>query len=245
MKFPDQNYQNVRRVSFPCCRFRTKLQGLATDLAVAFIFLSLANGATARSTVTLPVEVGGENGTTSSVAVEVPVRRAHEVRSLSMQVNTSAWFSLNNETTTVAEPGKSYGGIGGGFSTLKLTLPLPANTVVEGVNTIRFRFNYSNGVVSGFRVLAFDLLAGDSSPVLEPGAFMQEDPNTWTPPLRDSDSIRAGQDLWQNAELMASSLPNAQPIHAHCSDCHAHDGRDLKYFSFSNASIIARSRFHG
>src|SRR5207249_4747526 len=109
---------------------------------------------------------------------------------------------------------------------------------------IRFRFNYSNGVVSGFRVLAFDLLAGDSSPVLEPGAFMQEDPNTWTPPLRDSDSIRAGQDLWQNAQLMARSLPNAQPIHAHCSDCHAHDGRDLKYFSFSNASIIARSRFH-
>ena len=51
---------------------------------------------------------------------------------VSVQVNTSAWFSLNNETTTVAEPGKSYGGIGGGFSTLKLTLPLPANTVVGG-----------------------------------------------------------------------------------------------------------------
>jgi len=164
---------------------------------------------------------------------------------VSVQVNTSAWFSLNNDTTTVAEPGKSYGGIGGGFSTLKLTLPLPANTVVEGANTIRFRFNYSNGVVSGFRVLAFDLHAGDSSPVLEPEAFTQEDPNTWIPPLRDSVSIRVGQDLWQNAQLMASSLPNAQPIHAHCSDCHAHDGRDLKYFSFSNASIIARSRFHG
>src|SRR5207245_7109311 len=135
--------------------------------------------------------------------------------------------------TIDADPYKNVSVSTGTFSTLKCTLPLPANTVVEGVNTIRFRFNYSNGVVSGFRVLAFDLRAGDSSPVLEPGAFMQEDPNTWTPPLRDSDSIRVGQDLWQNAQLMASSLPNAQPIHAHCSDCHAHDGRDLKYFSFS------------
>src|SRR6266446_7460593 len=159
MKFPDQNYQSVRRVSFPCRRLRTKLQRLATGLAVAFFFLSLANGATARSTVTLPVEIVGENGTTSSVTVVVPGRRASEVRALwmqvhglgyadmvSVQVNTSAWFSLNNDTTTVAEPGKSYGGIGGGFSTLKLTLPLPADTVVEGANTIRFRFNYSNGV---------------------------------------------------------------------------------------------------
>ena len=34
-------------------------------------------------------------------------------------------------------------------------------------------------------------------------------------------------------------------IRAHCADCHARDGRDLKYFCFSNASIIARSRFHG
>src|SRR5229473_420262 len=74
---------------------------------------------------------------------------------------------------------------------------------------------------------------------------MQGDPNTWTAPLRDSDSIRIGQDLWQNAQLMANSLQNAEPIHDHCSGCHAHDGRDLKYFSFSNASIIARSRFHG
>jgi hypothetical protein len=164
---------------------------------------------------------------------------------MSVQVNTSAWLPLNNDTVAVAEPGKSYGGIGGGFSTLKVTLPLPAGVVVEGANTIRFRFNHSDGVVSGFRVLAFNLLASDSGRVLEPDAFMQDDPSTWTPPLRDSDSIQAGKDLWQNAQLMASSLQNAQPISAHCSDCHAHDGRDLKYFSFSNASIIARSRFHG
>lgn len=97
-----------------------KLQRLAADLAVAVFFLSLANGATAPNTLTLPVEVVGENGTTSGVTVEVPARRAPEIRSLwmqvhglgyagmmSVQVNTSAWLPLNNDTVTVAEPGKS------------------------------------------------------------------------------------------------------------------------------------------
>src|SRR5712692_9843644 len=210
MKSPDQKRRSGRRPTFLGSRLGTNFR----RLAVASFFLSLANVATAATSVTLPVEVVGANGTTSSVTVEVPARRAREVRALwmqvhglgyagmvSVQVNTSDWFALNNDTVAVAEPGRSYGGIGGGFSTLKVTLPLPPSAVVEGANTIRFRFNYSDGVVSGFRVLAFDLLAGDSSPVLEPDAFMQEDPNTWTPPLRDSDSIRAGQDLWQNAQL--------------------------------------------
>src|SRR2546430_11526292 len=35
----------------------------------------------------------------------------------SVQVHHSSWIPLNNETVTVSEPGKSYGGIGGGFAT--------------------------------------------------------------------------------------------------------------------------------
>jgi hypothetical protein len=230
---------------------------LAATLAAAIFISSLAVVADGASVV-LPVEVVGENGTTSTVTVEVPPGRAREVRSLwmqihglsyadmvSVQVNDSVWFSLNNDTVAVEEPGKAYGGIGGGFSTLKMTVALPADTVVEGANTIRFRFNKSDGVVSGFRVVAFNLLTGDSSKILEPAAFTHEDPATWTPPLRDPDSIPAGQALWLRAPLKANSLPNAPPIRAHCSDCHAHDGRDLKYFGFSNLSIAARSRFHG
>ena len=135
---------------------------------------------TRAAAVTLPVEVVGENGATASVTFEVPPGRASEPRSLwmqihglgyrdmvSVQINSSDWLPLNNDTVAVAEPGKSYGGIGGGFSTLKMTLPLPSRAVVEGANTLRFRFNHSNGVVSGFRVLAFNLLAGDSRPVLD------------------------------------------------------------------------------
>jgi hypothetical protein len=226
--------------------------------SLAFLASFLSNVATAATTVTLPIEVVGENGTTSSAVVDVPAGRAREVRSLwmqihglsydgmaSVQVNGGDWLALDNGTVVVAEPGKSYGGIGGGFSTLKLTLALPANAVHDGANTIRFRFNRTNGVASGFRVVAFNLLTGDSGTLLRPDAFREEDPSAWSPPLTDSASIRAGLLLWQNAQLLASALPNAPKIRAHCSDCHAHDGRDLKYFGYSNASIAARSRFHG
>jgi hypothetical protein len=81
--------------------------------------------------------------------------------------------------------------------------------------------------------------------LLPADTFVEEDPNTWTPPLKDSRSISAGASVWQNAKLIANALPNAPKIRAHCADCHAQDGRDLKYFNFSNASIVARSRFHG
>src|ERR1700733_15011725 len=122
----------------------------------------------------LPIEVTGEDGTTHSVTVSVDAGAGQQVRSLWMQihgleyagmvsvrVNQSPWFSLNNETVTVADPGKSYGGIGGGVATLKLTLALSSNTVVDGPNTIHFRFNGTNGIASGFRVLAFNFVEQD------------------------------------------------------------------------------------
>ena len=128
--------------------------------------------------MTLPVEVVGDAGTAASVTIDIPAGRARAVRTLwmqihnlayadmaSVQVNGSDWMNLSNRTVAVAEPGRSYGGIGGGFSTLKLTLPLPAGTVTEGANTIRFRFNRTDGVASGFRVLAFNLEDAEGKPL--------------------------------------------------------------------------------
>jgi hypothetical protein len=220
-------------------------------IAIAFLL-----AATARAAVTLPIEVAGEDGVTASVTFDIPAGRANGVRSLwmqihglaygdmaSVQVNAGEWVPLNNSTVNVAEPGKSYGGIGGGFATLKMILPLPEHSVTEGANTIRFRFNHSDGIVSGFRVLAFNLLSANSAAALEPDTFVEEDPSAWTPPLPDA--ALAGKALWENAPLSPGGFKASPRIRAHCSDCHARDGRDLKYFSFSNASIIARSRFHG
>ena len=116
---------------------------------------------------------------------------------------------------------------------------------MAGDNTIRFRFNQTDGVVSSYRVLAWNFLTGDGKKIIPQSDFVEDVPESWTPPLPDAASILAGKELWQTASLAASSLPNSPRIQAHCADCHAQDGRDLKYFNFSNASIVARARFHG
>jgi hypothetical protein len=208
--------------------------------------------------VKLPIEVAGDPGTSESLILNVPPASGTQIRSLwlqihglgfdgmaSVRVNHGVWVALNNQTVTIAEPGRSYGGIGGGFATLRMTLPLAVGGVADGPNTIEFRFNHSNGIVSGFRVLALNFLAEDGRKIIPPAAFVAENPNEWRPPLGDPESVAKGRDLWHTAALAANSSPSAPWIRAHCSDCHTQDGRDLKYFNFSNASIEARSRFHG
>ena len=235
-----------------------KWHQLLAGLVLACITISTGFADTATDRVLLPIEVLGADGTTVNRAVVVRVGQAESIRSLwlqvhrlryadeaSVQVNTSAWIPLNNSTVVIAEPGKSFGGIGGGFATLAMTVVLPQGTVVDGTNTIRFRFNQTDGVASGYRVLAWNFLADGGTKILPPEDFVEDEPETWTPPLPDAASMSAGRELWQSASLTASTLPNSPRIQAHCSDCHAQDGRDLKYFNFSNNSIVARSRFHG
>jgi hypothetical protein len=218
----------------------------------------MAGLAASPGPVALPIEVVGADGATAGVTLDIPEAEATGIRSLrmqihnlgyadmaSVQVNESAWLPLNNDTVTVAEPGRSYGGIGGGFATLKLSLPLPSGAVRGGPTSVRFRFNRSDGLASGFRVLALNFVKADGSPVLPASAFFEEDPTAWTPPSRKPEDISAGKAIWYSAPLVANNRPEAPAIHAHCADCHAQDGRDLKYFNFSNASIVARSRFHG
>ena len=211
-----------------------------------------------RTALILPVEVLGENGTTVDRTLYLSLQQSESVRSLSLQVhgvrypaqasvqiNRSPWIPLRNNTVTVAEPGRSFGGIGGAFATLELTLPIPAGTVIAGPNILRFRFNQSDGLASGYRVLSLNFLAADRTEILLPTDFAEDAPDLWKPPHPDEASIRAGKELWQNAQLIANSLPHSARIKARCADCHARDGRDLKYFNFSNTSVVTRSRFHG
>src|ERR1700730_4538365 len=225
-------------------------------LAAAAISMGFARSTTDR--ILLPIEVLGAEGTTVSRAFTLQDGQAESARSLwlqihglryadqaSIQVNESAWIPLNNNTVTIPEPARSFGGIGGGFSTLVMTLSLPNGTVVHGANTLRFRFNQTDGIVSAYRVLAVNFLTSDGSKILPPEDFVEDAPEKWAPPLPDAASIRAGQELWLTAPLAANSLDNRRRMQARCADCHAKDGRDLKYFNFSNGSIVDRSRFHG
>jgi hypothetical protein len=231
-----------------------------TKTATATVNLTPASSTPPPSTtVTLPLEVIGPNGTTVSAAVNIPSgsnlsgvslwMQIHGLRSetqASVQVNNSGWKAISDSTVTLLGNAKAYGGIGGGFSTLKMTMNLPAGSIQPGANTISFRFNQTDGRVSGFRVLAFNVQAADGSQLLPSSTFVYEDPNTWQPPSSSASDIAAGQTLWHQATLTVPlTTGGTKRILAHCSDCHATDGRDLKYFNYSNNSIQARSLFHG
>jgi hypothetical protein len=250
----------VQSVGKWLCRIMhvTGWRELLVCLFLAALTISTGYADTTADRMLLPIEILGADGTTVTRTVRLQAERAESARSLwlqihglryanqaSVQVNTSAWMPLNNNTVTIAQPGRSFGGIGGGFATLVMTLPLPNGTVVGGANIIRFRFNQTDGIVSGYRVLAWNFLTIEGSKILPPDDFAEDAPETWTPPLPDAASILTGRELWQTASLVASSLPNSPRFLAHCADCHTQDGRDLKYFNFSNGSIVARSRFHG
>ena len=231
---------------------------LLVGLVLAALTIPSGLTETGAAPILLPVEVLGNDGTTVSRAFTLQATAAASVRSLwlqihglryadqgSIQVNNSTWIPLNNNTVSVAEPGKTFGGIGGGFATLVMTIPLPDVTVQGGENTIRFRFNRSDGVVSSYRVLAWNFLTTEGKKILPPQSFVEDAPESWTPPLPDAAAVQTGRELWHTAQLAANNFPNSPKIQARCADCHAQDGRDLKYFNYSNASIVSRARFHG
>ena len=226
----------------------------STVLGTASITLQ-ATAATAN--IMLPIEVFGTNATTgaplsfsipSGSAVSGQLRLWLQIHGLeyqaqaSVQVNGGAWMPINDTTATYLGQANTFGGLGGGFSTLSLTMNLPSGSIQVGQNSITFRFNGTDGNSSGFRVLALNVWTSTGSPLIPSSTFTQDDPTSWTAPLTDAADIQAGQTLWQTANL---TMPKTGAIQAKCGGCHAQDGRDLKYFNYSNASIEARSVFHG
>jgi len=231
-----------------------------TGTATVSLTSTSTGPASPATTVTLPVEVIGPVGTTATTSVTIPTgsnlsgplslwMQIHGLRfetQASVQVNSSGWMPISDSTVTLLGNATAYGGIGGGFSTLKMTLNLPAGSIQAGTNTISFRFNQTDGRSSGFRVLAFNVEAADGSLLIPASTFVYDDPNTWQPPSSTSSDIAAGQTLWSQAALTTPlTTGGTKPILAHCSDCHTTDGRDLKYFNYSNNSIQTRSLFHG
>ena len=210
----------------------------------------------ATSQIILPIEMIGDEGLTKSVKVNVV--DASKVKGLwmlvnnlsyenkaSVKINNGAWVKLNNTTVVVPEPAKSYGGIGGGYhvGSIKLTLPLATGAMVNGDNTISFKFEYSDGLSSGYRVVRLNLVDATGKKLLPPNTFVEEDPNTWKQPIAGAAAAAAGKVLWETKSI-TEGPKSAVVLKAKCADCHAKNGRDLKYFNYSNASIIARSKFH-
>ncbi len=211
--------------------------------------------------VTLPIEVVSYGGIAASgVGVQIPASLdSSPITSMTMTINNleypgevgvqvlgNSMVTLSNATCKLSGPTSLYGGIGGQVTTLTVTIPVMPGSVVPGAKTVcifRMLKPDPNGRCNTFRVIGFNFQRADGSNVLPGTEFRWDNPVQWTPPLNDASDIATGKELFTSATLDVPFTHNT--MKAHCSDCHASDGRDLKYFNYDNRSIIGRSVFHG
>lgn len=177
-----------------------------------------------------------------------------------VRLNGGSWVAVRDENVTCASIEEDYGCIGGAYSTVRFSMGASAlGGAVDGENVVEFRFNGTEGVRSGFRVIAIGFMrSGDDVdsfiPLPEPDAteslidgttIKKSDPDNWTAPsdYDDSQSVSDGEALWRNENSLTDL--DGTDIVAGCASCHATDGRDLQYFAYSNKTIVARSQAHG
>lgn len=224
-------------------------------LKLNLIFFLLFYHWQVEAQIILPIEVLGEINHTVSVSFNIdnPTTSTTlwiQANNLSYQdkgsvmINQSAWIPFNNTKCKVQMPEKAFGGIGGGYSTVRFSLDLPQNILVNGFNKIYFKFNSSDGFSIGYRVINFNIQSSAGTKLIGSNQFTEDSPLNWAKPAGSNEA--AGKDLWYGSKpLKQSYLIGSKVIFASCSDCHAENGRDLKYFQYSNKSIIKRSEFHG
>ncbi len=227
--------------------------------------------------VTLPIEVIGPDGFVVAVEVFVSdttgvdslYLKAHNLgykytpeldgtgdydKKASFRINGGAWIPIDNAHFKAFYPeSKMYappltGPIGGPYQTLRGMISIrETGRLKPGKNVIEFRFNGTEGISSGYRVLELDLRRGgrNGQSVLQGTRFVWEDPSQWGPPegYNTPEAIAEGQRLWKSRHLLRDV--SGKPLVAACADCHAESGFDLKYFNFSNHAIIERAKFHG
>lgn len=204
--------------------------------------------------VVMPLELMGASTDQKDVPINIPqgstaISLRMQANNLSydnkasVQVNDGPWISLTNANTNVEGNGKIYGGIGGAYNTITLSVAITG--AVDGANTIHFKFNGTDGISSGFRVLQFNLRDTNSTDLIAASSFSQDDPTQWTAPLTSAADISEGEVLWRTGTLYESPINASHTLNAHCMDCHSQDGRDLHRFNYSNNAIITRSMHHG
>jgi hypothetical protein len=190
------------------------------------------------------LELGDATNINDTYTLEFRVYGIEQENLASVSINGYNRIINNKEVFTKSARKRAFGGIGGAYSTIELVVPISRNTLIDGVNKLTFEFKGNHGFSLGFRVLSFNITRNGDNLLLN-DAFKNDDPNLWSAPYTKDSEIEDGKALWNSATLITSPLKSAVTMRAHCSDCHAHDGYDLKYFNFSNESIIQRSRFHG
>jgi hypothetical protein len=223
------------------------------------------NGGCVANAVVLPIEVIGPPGYIETITVplddvsniarlwvkchrcayrdaKINPGRGAKAR---VRINSGAWIDLNDATAgpTGVEPHeRAFGGIASGLNTVRFSVPMAGARV--GINTIEFLFTGTDEHSSGYRILDLNFLRSDNSRVLTTHGFVEDDPAAWQS-VGSAADIAAGKALWNGAVPLVVNPLSTSQIKASCSACHAADGRDLKYFNYSNWSIQERSKFHG
>ncbi len=180
------------------------------------------------TTVKASLRIDGDNGTSGDVP----------------------WLDVTDSTVSVDATAAAHGGINGGAVTLGFRVAIDAATRLRLVaaparNTLEFRFNGSDGISNGFRILdlQFQDRSGKSlSPVVRHWADVASEKAAGQ---LASPASAAGAQLWTARNKLNKSVLVTRAIRAACSDCHAADGRDLQYFNYSDNAIVQRSRFYG
>lgn len=244
-------------------------------LAVGVTFTAMSPlGQNPASTVTLPIEVIGPDGTVESVAVSAsdvsdvdslylktysigyPYYNQYDVNKASIRLNGGSWTDLTDAVVKCKYPESQWDCVDGPYHTIRFEVSVDdLGSLQNGSNTIDFRFNYasasnsptSHGDVStGYRILDIQFRTGGDQDRIDQTDFVWDDPGSWSAPdgFGTTSDIDAGKKLWHARNTLTEGWGDRQ-IWASCADCHANDGRDLAYFAFSNHSIVQRSRFHG
>ena len=166
----------------------------------------------------------------------------------SVRLNGGAWVPLTNTTVVSEGMAGALGGLNGAYMTVSIRLPvssLGSPGFRAGANTLEFRFDATDGISMGWRVLGIDVRSSSDASLLS-NRFVWDNPDEWAPPLNTPADIAAGQALWSSAGLTDLGFSNTRhDIRSKCASCHFRDGSDLGYFNYSNRSIIERSKFHG
>lgn len=207
------------------------------------------------STITMPLEVMSASSN-KIVSASINIPNGSTIQTLTMtvnnlsydnkgsvQLNNGNWINLTNANVNVLGNAKKYGGIGGGYDTISLTVPITGG--MNGLNTIHFRFNTTDGVSSGYRVLSFNLMDSSGTNMIASSTFVEDDPTKWVAPLSNNADISQGKTLWESATLIDSPINSTHILKAHCMDCHTANGSDLFKFNYSNNAIITRAQYHG
>ncbi|MFY0654948.1 MAG: hypothetical protein JXQ96_23155 [Cyclobacteriaceae bacterium] len=225
---------------------------MKTLLSLLFITVLLFQQAIWANSM-LPVEVLGSEGTIEEVTFEwtrqakaatlyLQANNLKYSNKGSLRLNDGGWLLFNNNNADCYQPDEGFGCIGGGYSTIRFTIPIDKlGRLQKGGNILQFRFDKSDEVSSGYRILDINFLDENGTFLLGEDQFENDDPSMWEVP--EINTVSEGKQLWYTAQLIQS--PAGKRIKATCSDCHAQDGRDLKYFNYSNKSIIKRAEFHG